>query len=269
MIVTKDAYTDQFFQARRRDPMSVAAEIQWSPAAPAVDDRSAGRGGRDPGARLRRGRRQLRLRPQRRRPARGRCSTRWATAWTPRPWRRWPSAPTATPGAPIRACPRCTRSWTGPSLEQFGPDHFVTAQMMRPEHHHRPAAVGQRRPSRPAADPRPRRVVGQLESPTTLPVGFGGEEPRISEQLLRPGDRVLCFTDGLIEEHQTGGEQFGEERSSAGPTASSATSRTGVRAVAARALPRPETGTGRAHHRRRDPLHHRVARRRRRPPRGP
>ena len=30
MLVTKDSYTDQFFQARRRDPMSVAAEIQWS-----------------------------------------------------------------------------------------------------------------------------------------------------------------------------------------------------------------------------------------------
>ncbi|CAM5529517.1 putative protein OS=Streptomyces aurantiogriseus OX=66870 GN=GCM10010251_07530 PE=4 SV=1 [Streptomyces aurantiogriseus] len=30
MIVTKHSYTDQFFQARRREPMSVAAEMQWS-----------------------------------------------------------------------------------------------------------------------------------------------------------------------------------------------------------------------------------------------
>lgn len=30
MIVTKDACTDLFFQARRSSPMSVAAEIQWS-----------------------------------------------------------------------------------------------------------------------------------------------------------------------------------------------------------------------------------------------
>ncbi|MEU9016959.1 SpoIIE family protein phosphatase [Actinomadura sp. NPDC048394] len=28
----------------------------------------------------------------------------------------------------------------------------------------------------------------------------------------RPGDRVLAYTDGLVEEHTTGGEQFGEER---------------------------------------------------------
>ncbi|SCE32312.1 Stage II sporulation protein E (SpoIIE) [Streptomyces sp. PpalLS-921] len=30
MIVTKETYTDQFFRARRRAPMGVAAEIQWS-----------------------------------------------------------------------------------------------------------------------------------------------------------------------------------------------------------------------------------------------
>ncbi|SFO35307.1 PP2C family protein-serine/threonine phosphatase [Actinomadura madurae] len=30
MPVTKNGYTDQFFQARRREPMSVSAEIQWS-----------------------------------------------------------------------------------------------------------------------------------------------------------------------------------------------------------------------------------------------
>ncbi|MFF7748188.1 hypothetical protein ACFZCP_02820 [Streptomyces sp. NPDC007971] len=37
---------------------------------------------------------------------------------------------------------------------------------------------------------------------TTPPVGYGGEEPRISEQMLQLGDRVLCFTDGLIEDIQ-------------------------------------------------------------------
>jgi hypothetical protein len=30
MLVTKSAYTDQFVRARRREPMSVAAEMQWS-----------------------------------------------------------------------------------------------------------------------------------------------------------------------------------------------------------------------------------------------
>jgi serine phosphatase RsbU (regulator of sigma subunit) len=45
-----------------------------------------------------------------------------------------------------------------------------------------------------------------------LPVGFGGDQPQISEQALQHGDRILLFTDGLIEEHETGGEQFGEKR---------------------------------------------------------
>jgi serine phosphatase RsbU (regulator of sigma subunit) len=52
------------------------------------------------------------------------------------------------------------------------------------------------------------RDFRQLGGPTTLPVGFGGEEPRISRQKLQRGDRVLCFTDGLIEEHEAGEEQF-------------------------------------------------------------
>ncbi|GHE73450.1 hypothetical protein GCM10017771_97200 [Streptomyces capitiformicae] len=43
-----------------------------------------------------------------------------------------------------------------------------------------------------------------------MPVGFGGEEARISRQTLQRGNRVLCFTDGLIEEHETGEEQFSE-----------------------------------------------------------
>jgi serine phosphatase RsbU (regulator of sigma subunit) len=95
--------------------------------------------------------------------------------------------------------------------EQFGPEHFVTAQMMRLNittgwlqwvnaGHPAPLLI------------RNHEVVRQLTGPTTLPVGFGGEQPRISEQPLQRGDRVLCFTDGLIEEHAVGGERFGEEQ---------------------------------------------------------
>jgi serine phosphatase RsbU (regulator of sigma subunit) len=95
--------------------------------------------------------------------------------------------------------------------DQFGLDHFVTAQMMRLH-----ISTGHLQWVN-AGHPAPllirnHQVARQLTGPTTLPVGFGGEEPQISEQMLQHGDRVLCFTDGLIEEHEAGEEQFGEEQ---------------------------------------------------------
>jgi hypothetical protein len=95
--------------------------------------------------------------------------------------------------------------------EQFGPDQFVTAQMMRLDvetGHLQWVNAGHPAPLLI----RDHRVVRALEGPTTLPVGFGGATPQISEQRLRRGDRVLVFTDGATEEHKPGGEQFGQER---------------------------------------------------------
>jgi hypothetical protein len=94
---------------------------------------------------------------------------------------------------------------------QFGPDQFVTAQMMRLD-----IATGLLQwvnAGHPAALLiRGHQVVRALDGPGTLPVGFGGAVPQVSEQALRHGDRVLSFTDGVIEEHQPGGELFGEQR---------------------------------------------------------
>lgn len=56
------------------------------------------------------------------------------------------------------------------------------------------------------------RVIQALDSPGTLLVGFGGDTPQFSMRQLQRGDRLLFYTDGVVEEHQTGGEQFGEER---------------------------------------------------------
>ncbi len=71
--------------------------------------------------------------------------------------------------------------------------------------------MGQRRPPR-APLIRDHRVIQALDGPGTLPVGVGGDTPQITTRQLRRGDRVLIYTDGLVEEHKTGGEQFGEER---------------------------------------------------------
>ena len=95
--------------------------------------------------------------------------------------------------------------------EQFGPDQFVTAQMIRLD-------IGTGclqwvNAGHPAALLiRGHRVVRVLENPGTLPVGFGGAEPVTFTLDLQRGDRVMFYTDGLVEEHHAGQEQFGEER---------------------------------------------------------
>ena len=210
MTVTKDAYTDLFFQARRRSPMSVAAEIQWSllpPLSMAVPQVEVA-GILEPAYDV------------------AGDSFDYAlngdilhVAMIDAMGHGLDAATMAT--VAIGAYRHARRADTNLSQvyafmdrainEQFGQDHFVTAQMMTLD-----ITTGRLQWVN-AGHPAPflirdRAVVDRLESPTTLPVGFGGEEPVVSERMLQPGDRLLCFTDGLIEEHQVGGEQFGEEQ---------------------------------------------------------
>ncbi|MEV5484185.1 PP2C family protein-serine/threonine phosphatase [Streptomyces sp. NPDC001739] len=210
MLVTKHSYTDQFFLARRREPMSLAAEIQWSllpPLAMSVPQVAVA-GILEPAYSV------------------AGDSFDYAlnedilhVAMVDAMGHGLDAATMAT--VAVGAYRHARRAEIGLSeiyafmdraiAEQFGPDHFVTAQMMRlniTTGHLQWVNAGHPSPLLI----RNRQVVRQLEGPTTLPVGFGGEQPQISEQMLQRGDRVLCFTDGLIEEHEAGEEQFGEEQ---------------------------------------------------------
>lgn len=94
---------------------------------------------------------------------------------------------------------------------QFDEEHFVTVQMA-----HLDVGSGLLRWVN-AGHPHPLllrggRVIRALDSPTTLPLGFGGADPQVSEERLEASDRVLFFTDGIVEEHISGGELFGEDR---------------------------------------------------------
>ncbi|UQA93641.1 PP2C family protein-serine/threonine phosphatase [Streptomyces halobius] len=210
MLVTKHSYTDQFFLTRRRAPMSVAAEIQWSllpPLAMSVPQVAVA-GILEPAYNV------------------AGDSFDYAlnddvlhVAVVDAMGHGLNAATMAT--VAIGAYRHSRRAGIDLSeiyafmdraiAEQFGPEHFVTAQMMRLN-----IATGHLQWVN-AGHPAPllvrnHRVCRQLESPTTLPVGLGGEKPQVSEQRLQRGDRVLCFTDGLIEEHQAGEEQFGEQQ---------------------------------------------------------
>ena len=57
-------------------------------------------------------------------------------------------------------------------------------------------------------------VVGELPCPPTLPWGLGGlagpvRTTPVATVALEPGDSVLFYTDGVVEAHAPGGEQFG------------------------------------------------------------
>jgi serine phosphatase RsbU (regulator of sigma subunit) len=95
---------------------------------------------------------------------------------------------------------------------QFGHDRFATAQLgelrldtgeltLLNAGHPSPLLVGR------DGEPRPVRC-----SPA-LPVGLGYEEtPPLSVVALQPGDRLLFFSDGVVENRLPKGEPFGEER---------------------------------------------------------
>ena len=210
MLVTKDAYTDQFFRARRREPMSVSAEIQWSllpPLSMSVPQVEVA-GILEPAYRIAGDSFDYALN-----------DNILHVAVIDAMGHGLDAATMAT--VAIGAYRHARRVFVSLAEKyafmddaisrQFGPDHFVTAQLM-----HVNIATGEMQLVN-AGHPAPLlirdgRVVQQLESATTLPVGFGGEEPRIREHTLQQGDRVLCYTDGIIEEHVNDGEQFGEER---------------------------------------------------------
>ncbi|MFD8382639.1 PP2C family protein-serine/threonine phosphatase [Streptomyces sp. NPDC059679] len=210
MLVTKNSYTDQFFQARRREPMSLAAEIQWSllPPLTMVTPQVAVAGILEPAYDVAGDSFDYALN-----------DNILHVAVIDAMGHGLDAAVLAT--VAIGAYRHARRADVGLADlymfmdtaidKQFGPDHFVTAQMMRLDirtGHLQWVNAGHPAPLLI----RNYRVVQALESPGTLPVGFGGAIPQISDQALSRGDRILFFTDGLIEEHRTGEEQFGEER---------------------------------------------------------
>lgn len=61
------------------------------------------------------------------------------------------------------------------------------------------------------------QVINQLECPPTLPWGLGsladpGRSTTIADAALEPGDGLLFYTDGVVEAHLPGGEEFGVDR---------------------------------------------------------
>ncbi len=56
------------------------------------------------------------------------------------------------------------------------------------------------------------RVSTELRAPPLLPLGLGDVATSVAESSLEPGDRLLFFTDGVVEARSPGGERFGQQR---------------------------------------------------------
>ena len=93
---------------------------------------------------------------------------------------------------------------------QFGVEHFVTAVLAEldiPSGRFRWCVAGHPRPLLLRAG----KIVKTLEGNVGLPLGLGGPAPA-AEEGLEPGDQVLLFTDGVVEARSAEGEFFGLER---------------------------------------------------------
>lgn len=95
--------------------------------------------------------------------------------------------------------------------EQFGDDTFATSQIATLD-----VETGLMRWINAGHPPpllvRRGKAVRFLTSEPTLPVGLTGGSPSVSQEQLEPGDRLLFFTDGVIEHRNDEGEMFGEDR---------------------------------------------------------
>ena len=56
------------------------------------------------------------------------------------------------------------------------------------------------------------RIVKMLEGEVGVPLGVGGPVAVVAQEMLEPADQVLLFTDGVVEARSADGEFFGVDR---------------------------------------------------------
>ena len=95
--------------------------------------------------------------------------------------------------------------------QQFGEDSFATAQFATIDVRSGVLSwVNAGHP--PPILVRGRKAVRSLVAEPHLPVGFGAGPASVTTEQLEPGDRLLFFTDGVVEHRDASGEMFGEDR---------------------------------------------------------
>ena len=56
------------------------------------------------------------------------------------------------------------------------------------------------------------KALGELDTDPGVPLGFGDRDDTVVQAALQPGDRILMFSDGVVEARGADGEFFGTDR---------------------------------------------------------
>ncbi|HVL99674.1 MAG TPA: PP2C family protein-serine/threonine phosphatase [Egibacteraceae bacterium] len=210
LVVTKDAYGDTLKLARRAEPMSVAAEMQWELLPPLTfsDGRVTISGMLEPSYRVAGDTFDYALNDG--------CLH---VAVIDAMGHGFEATVLATVAIGVyrharrlgQGLAETYRAMDDAIVRQFGVDRFVTGQLVELD-----TRTGLMRWLN-AGHPKPlltrgNTLVGPLECAPTLPIGFGGAVAEIAEHQLQPGDRLVFVTDGVLEARSADGEFFGENR---------------------------------------------------------
>jgi hypothetical protein len=211
LLMTKGQYTDTYFLARRRRPMSLAAEMQWQllPPLTFVTPGVVIAGLLEPAYEVAGDAFDYALNGD----------TAHLAAIDPVGHDLTASVLAAVTVGSYRHSRRAGLDLTDTyaALDQaiaaqFGGERFVTGQLAQLD-----CATG-RLQWLNAGHPLPllvrrAKVVDTLACHPVPPLGLGlGRQPEIATAALEPGDRVLFYTDGVTEGRNLAGEPFGEDR---------------------------------------------------------
>jgi serine phosphatase RsbU (regulator of sigma subunit) len=210
LSVTRDAYSDVFARLRRSRPMTVAAEMQWDllPPLTFATDRVVITGALEPSYEI------------------GGDTFDYAVNGATAELlvldavgHGLPAALLAAAGVGAyrnarregHALPEVAAQVDRVIAEQFPGSRFATAVLGRLD-----LGTGELRWVN-AGHPAPlivrdHTLVHPPPCPSSLPLGLQRRRADECSFRLRPGDRVLLYTDGIVEARSPGGEFFGEER---------------------------------------------------------
>jgi serine phosphatase RsbU (regulator of sigma subunit) len=210
LVVTRDAYSDAFARLRRRQPLSLAAEIQWEllPPLTYASDRVVITGALEPAYDI------------------GGDTFDYAANDPVVDLMVLDAVGHGLPAALLASAavgayrhgrrngldlPDIAAAMDAVIAGQFSASQFATAAVARLDKH--TGLLQWVNCGHP--DPvivRDGVLVHPPSCPPSRPLGLQSARPELCSTYLRPGDRLLLYTDGVVEARSPSGEFFGEER---------------------------------------------------------